>query len=191
LADSKGFLMKDQSLTIWWLSLFITIQNLWSILEDKWMRTRESATTLWVVRVGASRGLAREVLGFVDPILGNLIDWFGCHTPFPGVTVVYLFLFQTVPFYMLYIIYWVVGVSLHQESDHREPCPRSSMPWSDMCVVQVSTTRRPLPRTQDSEDCDPVVPRTDTDSTDQWVWCLMHMWSMLHVISVICLGFRV
>jgi hypothetical protein len=25
------------------------------------------------------------------------------------------------------------------------------------------------------------------DSTDQWVWCLIHMRSMLHVISVICL----
>ncbi len=24
-------------------------------------------------------------------------------------------------------------------------------------------------------------------STEQWVWCLMNMWSMLHVISVICL----
>ena len=32
------------------------------------MRTRESATTLWVVRVVASRGLAREAL-YLDLIL--------------------------------------------------------------------------------------------------------------------------
>ncbi len=30
-------------------------------------------------------------------------------------------------------------------------------------------------------------PPSETDSTEQWVWCLIHMWSMLHVISVICL----
>ena len=31
-----------------------------------------------------------------------------------------------------------------------------------------------------------VAPRSSTDSTEQLVWCLMNMWSMLYVISVIC-----
>jgi hypothetical protein len=30
----------------------------------------------------------------------------------------------------------------------------------------------------------PVVLRSVMDSTEQLVWCLMYMWSMLHVISV-------
>jgi hypothetical protein len=55
------------------------------------------------------------------------------------------------------------------------------MTWADMCPAQVSTTRRPLPRTDDSEGT--VTPRSV--STEQWVWCLIHMWSMLRVISVI------
>ena len=78
-----------------------------------------------------------------------------------------------------------MGVSLQDTSDHRERCPRSSMSWADMCDVQVSTTRRPRPRTEDSEA--PVAPRSVTDSTEKWVWCLMNMRSMLHVISVMCL----
>jgi hypothetical protein len=56
-------------------------------------------------------------------------------------------------------------------------------------IEQVPTTRRPLPRTEDREG--PGTPRSVTDSTEEWVWCLMYMRSMLHVISVICLGFRV
>jgi hypothetical protein len=58
--------------------------------------------------------------------------------------------FQTVPFFMLYIIYWTVGVSLNHVSDHRERCPRSSITWSDTCVVEVSTTWQPLPRTEEN-----------------------------------------
>jgi hypothetical protein len=50
--------------------------------------------------------------------------------------------FQTTLF-MLYIIYWAVWVSQQHTSDNRERCPRSSIPWSDTCVVQVSTTWRP------------------------------------------------
>ena len=37
------------------------------------MKTRESTTTLWVVRVGASRGLAREEL-YLDLILYMLSE---------------------------------------------------------------------------------------------------------------------
>jgi hypothetical protein len=32
----------------------------------------------------------------------------------------------------------------------------------------------------------PVALLSATDSTEQLVWCLLHMWSMVHVISVIC-----
>ncbi len=42
-----------------------------------------------------------------------------------------------------------------------------------------------LPRIEDSEGA--AAPRSVTDSTDQWVWCLMHMRSMLYDISVIYL----
>jgi hypothetical protein len=81
-----------------------------------------------------------------------------------------------------------VGVSLQHVSDHLKWGLRSSMTWTDMCVVQVSTTRRSLPHTKDSEGVG--TPRSITDSTEQCVWCLLHMWSttsMLHVFSVICL----
>jgi hypothetical protein len=67
----------------------------------------------------------------------------------------------------------------------REKFPGASIPWTDKYDVQVSTTRRPLPRTEDSEGS--VSPRSVMDSTEWWVCCLIHMWSMLHVISVMCL----
>ncbi len=35
------------------------------------------------------------------------------------------------------------------------------------------TARRPLPHTEDSEGS--AAPRSVTDFTDQWVWCIMHM----------------
>jgi hypothetical protein len=81
----------------------------------------------------------------------------------------------------LHIEKW--GFSLHHVSDYREGTPRSTRPWTDTCDVQVSTTWRLLPLTEDSEGAD--THRSSTDSTEQWVWFLMHMWSMLHVISVI------
>ena len=59
------------------------------------------------------------------------------------------------------------------------------MPWVDTCDVQVSTTRQPVHHIEDSEGA--AVPRSVTDSTEQWVWCFMHMRFMLYVISVICL----
>jgi hypothetical protein len=55
--------------------------------------------------------------------------------------------------------------------------PSTSTPWVDTCGVQVSTTRRPVPHIEDSEGVD--VPHSTTDSTEQWVWCFMHLWSML------------
>ena len=93
--------------------------------------------------------------------------------------------FPNSPFYVTYYILnsGVFTVSYVRPSQR---CPRSSMTSTDMCVVQVSTTRRPLPHTEDSEG--PDVPRSTTDSTDQWVWCPIHIRSMLHVISVTCLG---
>jgi hypothetical protein len=41
---------------------------------------------------------------------------------------------------------------------------------------------------EDSEGA--AVPRSVTDSTEQWVWCFMHMWFMLHVYFcyMFCLG---
>jgi hypothetical protein len=38
--------------------------------------------------------------------------------------------------YVLYIEQWEFRCCM--PSDHRERCPRSSMPWADTCVVQVS-----------------------------------------------------
>jgi hypothetical protein len=64
---------------------------------------------------------------------------------------------------------------------------QSSIPWS-ACDLQVGTTRRPLPHTEDSEGSD--APRSVTDSTDQCTTVGMVYYahvSMLHVISVICL----
>jgi len=78
-----------------------------------------------------------------------------------------------------------LGFSLQHVSDNREWCPRSSRPWTDKCEVQPSTTRRPVPYIEDSEGTP--APRSVTDSTEQWVWCFMHMRFMLQVISVICL----
>ncbi len=83
-------------------------------------------------------------------------------------------------------------VSLLHVSDHHE-VPSTSMPWSDTCVVQASTTRRPVPRIEDSEGSD--APRSVTDYTEQWGWCFIHIRSMLlHVICllyVICLFYVV
>jgi hypothetical protein len=57
------------------------------------------------------------------------------------------------------------------------------------CDVQASTTRRPVPHLEDGGGAD--APRSVTDSTEQWVWCFMHMWSMLLyvgcLLNVICL----
>ncbi len=42
---------------------------------------------------------------------------------------------------IFYVIYYILisGVSLLHASDHRERCPRSSMPCANTCSVEVST----------------------------------------------------
>ena len=50
--------------------------------------------------------------------------------------------FQTAPFFMLYIIYCAVEVSLLHASGHREKCPRPRCPGQRTCAVQASTARR-------------------------------------------------
>ena len=74
---------------------------------------------------------------------------------------------------------------LHVSRPSRTVAPILETLGRHACVVQVSTTRRPVPRIDDSEGVD--VPCSVTDSTEQWVWSFMYMWFMLHVISVICL----
>jgi hypothetical protein len=75
--------------------------------------------------------------------------------------------FQTALF-MLYIIYFVVGVSLpRMSSGHREGGPRSSISLGRHMRCSASTTRRPSPRIEDGEGV--VVPRSGKDSTEQWV----------------------
>jgi len=64
-----------------------------------------------------------------------------------------------------------------------DPDPR--YPGQTRVMLGLSTTRQPVHHIEDSEGTD--VPRSVTDSTEQWVWCFMHMRFMLYVISVICL----
>jgi hypothetical protein len=80
-----------------------------------------------------------------------------------------------------------VGLIFVKESPRRISIPLdlSSLSRAVHVCVQSSTTRRSVPRVEDSEGT--AAPRSVTDSTDQWVWCFMHMRFMLHVISLICL----
>ncbi len=55
-------------------------------------------------------------------------------------------------------------------SSHREGGPRSSITLDRHMRCSASTTRRPSPRIEDGEGV--VAPRSVTDSTEQWVWCL-------------------
>jgi hypothetical protein len=57
------------------------------------MITRESTTALWVVRVVASRGLAREALGlWILSYVCREVFLTAYHSPFPGVKAVSCFL---------------------------------------------------------------------------------------------------
>jgi hypothetical protein len=57
------------------------------------MITRESTTSLWVVRVVASRGLAREALGlWILSYVCREVFLTAYHSPFPGVKAVSCFL---------------------------------------------------------------------------------------------------
>jgi hypothetical protein len=49
--------------------------------------------------------------------------------------------------YILYVDQ--CGFLCNMSSGHREGGPRSSMPWVDTCVVQTSTTRRPVPHIEE------------------------------------------
>ena len=83
-----------------------------------------------------------------------------------------------IPFFVfiLYIEQWELD-SLHQVSEHREKFPRPRYPGQTRCSVRTSTTRRPVRHIEDSEGA--TEPRSVTDSTEQWVWCFMHMLFML------------
>ena len=88
---------------------------------------------------------------------------------------------------IFYVIYYMLSSGGFATACFRPSgkVPSTSMPWADTCDVQASTIRRPVLHTEDSEG--DAVPRSVTDSTEQWVWCFMHMRYMLYVISVICL----
>jgi hypothetical protein len=92
---------------------------------------------------------------------------------------------------IFYVIYYILssGGSLHHVSGHRERRPRSSMPWPDTYVVEVSTTDDLFHTLKTMWG--PTALRSTTDSTEQLVWCLRHMRSMLHVISVVCYLIRI
>ncbi len=75
-------------------------------------------------------------------------------------------LFQTDTFcYILYVEQW--GFRCYMPSGHREGGPRSSITLGRHVRCSVSTTRRPSPHIEDGEGT--VAPRSDTDSTEQWV----------------------
>ncbi len=87
--------------------------------------------------------------------------------------------FKQSHFFMFYIMYCAVGVFAAACFRHHEKCPRPRYPGQTRCAVRASTTRRPVPHIDDSEGS--VVPRSVTDSTEQWVWCFY-----AHVVYVIC-----
>jgi hypothetical protein len=83
---------------------------------------------------------------------------------------------------MLYVIYWVVRFHCIILQDHRKRCPRSSISWVDTYVLKFQQLDDLVHTLKTIEG---VAPRSTTDSTEQLVWCLIHMWSMLYLISVI------
>ena len=68
------------------------------------------------------------------------------------------------PFF--YVIYYILSSGSFAASSFRasRKVPSTSTPWADMCAVQVSTTRRPLPRTEGSGGA--AEPRSATDYTE-------------------------
>jgi hypothetical protein len=91
--------------------------------------------------------------------------------------------FFLVPFYVIYYIL-ISGGFPATSSDHHEGDPGPPRPVKTRVMFKF---RRPddLFHVLNSEGTS--APRSTTDSMDRWVWCLLHMWSTLHVISVICL----
>ena len=76
---------------------------------------------------------------------------------------------------IFYVIYYMLSSGGFADVSFRSSrkVPSTSMSWSDTCDVQASTIRRPVLHTEDSEGTS--VLRSVTDSTEQWVWCFMHM----------------
>ena len=77
-----------------------------------------------------------------------------------------------------YIIYWAVGVSLHQVSEHREKCPRPRRPGQTFHCSSVDNSTTSSTHWRQWRTA---APRSTTDSTEQWVWCFY-----AHAVYVIC-----
>ena len=84
--------------------------------------------------------------------------------------------------YTLYIDQWGFQCNMCQTIANGAQDPRCP---GHHALFKLGQLDDPLPHTEDSEGS--AAPRSVTDSTEQWVWCIMHMLSMLHDISVICL----
>jgi hypothetical protein len=77
------------------------------------MKTRESTATLWVVRVVASRGLARETLGlWILSYVCKEVFLTAYHSPFPGVKAVSCFFFRKTLRVVLRRVFPCVGCSV-------------------------------------------------------------------------------
>ena len=83
---------------------------------------------------------------------------------------------------ILYIEQWGFHCFMFQVL--ADGAPRTSTPWTDTYSVEVSTTDDLFHTLKTMWGLAAL--RSVKDSTEQLVWCLMHMRSMLHVISVIC-----
>ena len=156
-------------MTLTWGHLFVPVTNpLWG--PHSWFVNGDWSGDLSLGRrIGDEEVLMGGVLGRLWMVFlrksGGVTY---CRVVFTGET-----LFQTVSLFMLYIIYWTVGVSLHHVSDHLERYPRSSIPWTDTYVVEVLTTWRPLSHTEDNVRT--YCTSFRHGSTEQLIWCLIHM----------------
>jgi hypothetical protein len=86
--------------------------------------------------------------------------------------------------YILYIEQWGFHYNMCQTITNGVPDSRCSGQTRPMLKFQKPDDLFHSLKTMKGSSA----PRSVTDSTDQWVLCLMHMWSMLYVISFICLG---
>ena len=79
---------------------------------------------------------------------------------------------QTDPFF--YVIYYILSsggfVGTWFRPSRTTPDPRCP---GQHVLFKLGQFDEPLQHTEDSEG--PATPRSTTDSTEQWVWCLMHM----------------
>ncbi len=86
-------------------------------------------------------------------------------------------------FYVVYIYIEQWGFHWFMIQTITDGTPRDWRTWSDTYDVEVSTTDDLFHTLKTMWG--PVVLRSVTDSTEQLAWCLIHIVSMLHVISVI------